>query len=129
MLMDLDHFKKINDSYGHAAGDRLLCAFADCAHEVVRPTDLLARYGGEEFSMLLPDTDLVQAERIAERLRARFAGVRIEMDAERVGTTVSIGVTQIQLDRETVERALARADVALYRAKEQGRDRVLSCTE
>lgn len=124
MLMDLDHFKKVNDTYGHEAGDRLLCAFAETARKVMRPTDLLARYGGEEFCALLPDSDLAEALAIAERLRARFESVRITAGDAQVGTTVCIGVVEIHASGETIERALGRADAALYLAKRQGRNRV-----
>ncbi len=123
LLLDLDHFKKINDTHGHEAGDRLLCAFAATMGEMIRPGDLLARYGGEEFCVLLPETGLAEAAAVGERLRERFATVRIRADDAVIGTTVSIGVAQF-LGGEMIDEAVSRADRALYQAKHRGRNRV-----
>ncbi|MDM4772738.1 GGDEF domain-containing protein [Solimonas sp. SE-A11] len=123
LLLDLDHFKRINDNHGHEAGDRLLCAFAATVGEMIRPGDLLARYGGEEFCVLLPETGLDEAAAVGERLRERFATVRIRADDAVIGTTVSIGVAQF-LGGEMIDDAVSRADRALYQAKHHGRNRV-----
>lgn len=123
LLLDLDHFKKINDTHGHEAGDRLLCAFAATMREMIRPGDLLARYGGEEFCVLLPETGLAEAASVGDRLRERFATVRIRADDAVIGTTVSIGVAQF-LGGEMIDEAVSRADRALYQAKHHGRNRV-----
>lgn len=123
LLLDLDHFKKVNDSYGHEAGDRLLCAFAATAGETIRVGDLLARYGGEEFCVLLPDSNLAEAAKVAERLRARFDLVRIRVGDVVCGATVSIGVAEFNAG-ETIDQCVARADRALYAAKRNGRNRV-----
>ncbi|MES2682390.1 MAG: GGDEF domain-containing protein [Pseudomonadota bacterium] len=123
LLMDLDHFKRVNDSHGHDAGDRLLCAFAETVRAQSRATDLVARYGGEEFCALLPGADHQAAVVIAERIRQQFAKVTVPVDDIALGTTVSIGVAEIAA-AETVEAALLRADQALYAAKREGRNRV-----
>ena len=124
LLMDLDHFKRVNDNYGHDAGDRLLCEFAETLRTQSRPTDLLARYGGEEFCALLPNANLQAAMAIAERIREHFSQATVAVKGERLGTTVSIGVVEI-LATETLEQALQRADKALYTAKHEGRNRVM----
>ena len=125
LLMDLDRFKSVNDRYGHDAGDSALCAFAESARLSLRPSDLLARLGGEEFCALLPDADADTARDVAERLRANFAALEIASGNERIRGTVSIGVAQIEAPDEAIHAALSRADVALYRAKADGRDRVV----
>jgi len=123
LLLDLDHFKKINDSHGHEAGDRLLCAFADTVSGMIRPGDLLARYGGEEFCVLLPGASLADAQAAAERLREGFASIRLRSGDADYGATVSIGVAQF-LGGEMIDEAVSRADRALYQAKHRGRNRV-----
>ena len=123
LLMDLDHFKRVNDSHGHDAGDRLLCAFAETVRAQSRATDLVGRYGGEEFCALLPDADQQQAMVIAERIRHHFSRVTVPIEGGTLGTTVSIGVAEITAT-ETVDVALQRADQALYVAKHEGRNRV-----
>ena len=122
---DLDHFKAVNDEHGHAGGDIALKAFADAAGECLRqPMDLLGRVGGEEFAVILPETDLAGAERVAERIRSAVEQIRISYQGREFGLTVSLGVSQL-LDGETsLEAAMNRADDALYRAKENGRNRV-----
>lgn len=127
LLMDLDHFKRVNDSHGHDTGDRLLCAFAETVREQSRASDLIARYGGEEFCALLPDADQQQAIEIAERIRQHFSLVTVPVEGGTLGTTVSIGVTEIAAT-ETVDAALQRADQSLYAAKREGRNRVSSST-
>lgn len=125
IALDIDHFKKINDNYGHEAGDKALESFAKWGLEVLRSIDLLARTGGEEFVVLLPDTDLKQALIAAERLRARLAAGQVILAKTKLTFTASLGVTQVQLD-EDIDRAIARADQALYIAKEEGRNCVRS---
>ena len=124
LMVDLDHFKAVNDRYGHAGGDAALKAFADAVRPLLRDTDHFARLGGEEFAVLLPETDGEEGVRIAERLRRAAAGLRVESDAGAFGITVSIGVTELQPADPDGEAALGRADRALYRAKAGGRDRV-----
>jgi diguanylate cyclase (GGDEF)-like protein len=130
-LCDLDHFKSINDSYGHQCGDRVLKDFVESLNELVRTdSDWLARYGGEEFLLVLPETTLENAERLAERLRAHIAGKPFAWQGEVLPVTASFGVVGFgagQLPRSLqAEALLNRADEYLYRAKQMGRNRVVS---
>lgn len=121
-LFDLDHFKLINDRHGHDAGDRALRKFAEVARHSVRSTDLVARIGGEEFAVLLPETSLKCALDVCERLRAAVAETAIETDGGPIGMTVSGGVTLI--GPTFIDLALEHSDMALYRAKQGGRDQL-----
>ncbi len=124
LLIDLDHFKTINDRFGHALGDRTLEIFALTARHSVRSTDLLGRLGGEEFAAVLADTTAEKAAAVAERIRASFAQAALEVDNHPVGATVSIGLVHCQDAVLDVHELLAQADQALYCAKENGRNRV-----
>jgi diguanylate cyclase (GGDEF)-like protein len=124
LLVDLDHFKSINDRFGHALGDRALEVFAFTARQSVRSTDLLGRLGGEEFAAVLADTSRDKAMMVAERIRASFAQAALEVDNRPVGATVSIGLVHCQDPVLDVHELLAQADQALYCAKENGRNRV-----
>ena len=124
LILDLDHFKAINDRHGHAAGDRVLRAAADAWHTVLRGRDPLGRIGGEEFVVVCADTQLEQAMAVAERLREATTALRFDDIDPALRVTVSIGVAQSQHSDDTHEDVLARADAALYRAKQRGRDRV-----
>jgi diguanylate cyclase (GGDEF)-like protein len=117
LAMDLDHFKSINDTYGHQAGDRVLIEFVADVRTLLRRHDQLGRFGGEEFVVLLPETNADTALSIAER-------IRVMMATRKSGCTVSIGVTSRMNDSDTVDALLARADAAMYRAKSNGRNRV-----
>ncbi len=121
LMMDLDHFKAVNDSYGHQAGDRVLVNFVTQVNTLLRQPDQLGRFGGEEFMLLLPETSLEEAILVAERIRATCA-----VDDQAPSCTVSIGVTTNRRDTDTVDTLLARADAAMYRAKANGRNRVES---
>ena len=125
MIADLDHFKSVNDTYGHQAGDALLKAVVGVIQAAVRPGDSVYRYGGEEFCVLFRETEIVEAAEVAERVRAavddRAFGIG---QAEPLRATASFGVAVAgTLDRDE-EGLLARADAALYEAKESGRNRV-----
>jgi diguanylate cyclase (GGDEF)-like protein len=120
LMMDVDHFKKFNDSFGHQAGDRVLAGVADVLRETTREIDTPARYGGEEFLVVLPEAGLDAAVEVAERIRATLAS-RI-FEGRRV--TLSAGVAEYPTHGEGHERVVAAADDALYRAKEEGRNRV-----
>lgn len=122
LILDLDHFKNINDQHGHAAGDAALKAFAQVVTDSLRKTDQAGRLGGEEFAILLPETTPDAAHSFAERLRQNVASMHIAFDDMTLGITVSIGVTN--LCPEDIEATLRRADRALYLAKEGGRNRV-----
>ncbi len=124
VMVDLDHFKAINDSHGHAVGDVVLeQATARLRHQL-RDSDLLGRLGGEEFALLLPETALGEAAEVAERLRQALAGRPVQAHGVEVPVTASFGVADVDVDDEGIELALHDADQALYRARAAGRDRV-----
>jgi diguanylate cyclase (GGDEF)-like protein len=131
LLMDVDHFKRVNDTYGHLAGDTVLREIADRVEMEVRSSDVAARYGGEEFALLLPGTRADAAVTLAERIRMAVRREPVALDDGRaVEVTVSIGISAIKprtgaMDLKSLgERLIAEADVQLYRAKSDGRDRV-----
>lgn len=122
LMIDLDHFKRVNDTHGHAMGDRLLRRFAVRARELLREIDVLGRIGGEEFAIILPGADQDRALAAAERLRGELAGVTIDTEAGPLHVTISTGVTLIRADDAAYEVPLKRADKALYAAKNDGRN-------
>jgi diguanylate cyclase len=123
-IIDIDHFKRINDRYGHAVGDEVLRGFARAAEGATRLADMLARWGGEEFVLMLADTRAPLARGGLERLRERVAANVVDVDGEAIRITVSAGLTE-HIAGETVAQALERADRALYEAKAQGRDQLM----
>ena len=123
IVFDLDHFKMINDTHGHAAGDRVLRAFADTAGEIMRPADLLGRIGGEEFAAILPGAGAEAAYVIADWIRHAFEVAPKIIDGALVHATVSAGIAMTQ-PKGTLEAFLEAADRALHRAKAFGRNRV-----
>lgn len=130
MALDIDHFKRVNDTYGHAMGDLALKAFVRVCKENVRTNDLVARMGGEEFVVLLPDAERDIGITIAGRIRAAVENLRVELpDGKSLSFTVSIGVTVITPDHSDLSHALSRADERLYRAKTGGRNRVVAQKE
>lgn len=124
-MADLDHFKKINDRFGHAVGDKVLARFGRLLRAQTRPTDIVVRYGGEEFLVLMPHTDLGRAMDVAERIRGVLEKEHIEPLCDAV--TSSFGVAE-RLVGEGAEAFLRRVDAALYEAKESGRNRVVSAS-
>ncbi|NVO13655.1 MAG: GGDEF domain-containing protein [Rhodoplanes sp.] len=124
LMLDIDKFKRINDTFGHQAGDQVLCAFCDTASRVLRPTDLLGRTGGEEFACLLPGATLAEAFAVAERIRIEFEACRIDLGAVRPTSTVSVGVATTAEVGGSLTALMAAADRALYGAKANGRNRV-----
>lgn len=125
-MIDLDHFKKVNDTYGHAAGDSVLVEAAKRMTAHMRPYEDLARFGGEEFLVVLTECDLTAAECVAERLRSCIADREIDVPGAKLAVTASIGVAcSSQLEHPTDKLLISLADAALYRAKEQGRNRVV----
>lgn len=127
LMMDLDHFKNVNDTHGHLAGDEVLKTVAGAIRREARVLDHAARYGGEEMVLILPETDLAGALRMAERVRSAVAALRIPVAASKeIGVTVSLGVAGFPADATSGEALIAAADQALYAAKEAGRNRVLS---
>ena len=126
LMLDIDHFKALNDTYGHIAGDKLLRALAGTLVKEVRGSDFVARYGGEEFAILLPETSIQESVVVAEKLRAAVEHLTIDHGGETIRTTVSIGIADVSPTDVFVETVVARADAALYGAKSAGRNRVLS---
>ncbi len=124
LLIDLDHFKSINDRFGHALGDRVLEIFTDAARKSTRGSDLIGRLGGEEFAAMLVDTNRDKAVEVAERIRESFAQMAQEVDGRAVCATVSIGLVHTDAPALDLPELLAQADQALYCAKERGRNRV-----
>jgi diguanylate cyclase (GGDEF)-like protein len=120
LMIDVDHFKALNDAYGHPAGDAVLRGLAEALSHELRATDLLARYGGEEFAVLLPEAPQERALQVAERLRAAVESKGLH------GATVSVGVATFPQDGESAALLLSVADGALYRAKHRGRNRVVA---
>lgn len=123
VMMDVDHFKRVNDRHGHPTGDRALQAIAQCAATRLRSADLLARYGGEEFILLLPGTDAAQAMTVAEAIRTAVAERALAGDRGRVALSVSAGIAERQARGDTLMAMIRRADEALYAAKAAGRNR------
>jgi diguanylate cyclase (GGDEF)-like protein/PAS domain S-box-containing protein len=123
IMVDLDHFKKINDAHGHAGGDDVLRHFADVLRQTIRETDIPGRLGGEEFAVLLPETDAEQAAQLARRFGQAIRSATVRTESGNISFTASIGISRLVPD-DTPDSLLARADQALYRAKEGGRDRV-----
>lgn len=128
MMIDLDHFKKLNDTHGHAAGDRVLKEFAVQLKIAVRDMDLVCRYGGEEFIVIMPDTTEEIASQVAERLLAELghSEITIGENGETVKMTASVGITTKDFTEALPQTCLERADKALYQAKDAGRNRVVS---
>ncbi len=124
-MLDIDHFKGINDSHGHQAGDHALRAFALALQEEIRSSDTLARWGGEEFVIMLADETLAQGMISLERVRKKIAAVVVSHHGATIRFTVSIGVAQHRVD-DSIEQTIERADRALYAAKAQGRNRIVS---
>jgi len=124
LLIDLDHFKSINDRFGHTLGDRVLEIFTDAARKSTRGSDLIGRLGGEEFAAMLIDTNRDKAVEVAERIRESFAQMAQEVDGRAVCATVSIGLVHTEAPALDLPELLAQADQALYCAKERGRNRV-----
>lgn len=124
LMIDVDNFKKINDQWGHAAGDEVLVRISAAIGAELRRGDTLGRIGGEEFCVVSPDTDLLGAKKLAERVRAAVAAVEIDAEGRTIAVTASVGVAQLQSHDTTPIDVLKRADAALYDAKRNGRDRV-----
>lgn len=124
--IDIDHFKQINDNYGHAAGDEMLKAVCSIILNMLRKTEFLARIGGEEFAILLPDIQLEGAIHLAERIRQVVENNTITINEQEISCTVSIGIAELNPADASIENCLSRADKALYQAKKNGRNRIES---
>ena len=126
LIFDIDHFKNINDQYGHAAGDEVLVNIVAVCNKTLRELDTVGRIGGEEFGVLLPETELGAAASVAERLRLGMKVIRPGGSATTGTVTMSIGVAQWRAGHEDFEELMARADGALYQAKRDGRNQVVT---
>jgi diguanylate cyclase (GGDEF)-like protein len=129
LLLDLDHFKAVNDTYGHEGGDAVLRKVADIVRNCVRDVDTAARFGGEELAVLLPETLLASAREVAERIRLTIASTPVPWGDTSIRVTVSIGMATVPETVDAVAGLLTNADEALYTAKRGGRNRVVSGAE
>ncbi|MFZ2831505.1 MAG: GGDEF domain-containing protein [Mesotoga infera] len=128
VLMDIDHFKKINDDYGHPIGDKILKEIADLLKKNLRAVDKLCRWGGEEFIFLLPNTSVEEARKVAEKLRTLIERAEFSIDGESIRVKASFGIASIKCEENPIDRAYERVDRALYMAKQGGRNIVVSET-
>jgi diguanylate cyclase (GGDEF)-like protein len=126
-MLDIDHFKKINDRWGHLIGDQILRQLSDLVVQKVRGTDLVARYGGEEFAVILPDTDKTGAYRVGEKLRRTVEQQTWTLSNQELlpRMTISLGVGTYPLDARDMDTLIEKTDQALYRAKRGGRNQVV----
>jgi len=121
-LLDIDHFKSVNDTYGHTSGDEVLRTIAARLREQIRHPDTIGRYGGEEFLIVLPNSEAKAAEEQASRLCQRMRGLQVVANDHVLSITISIGVAQYRIGKENWDQLLHRADMAMYQAKNNGRD-------
>ena len=127
VMIDIDNFKNVNDTYGHKVGDDVIVMLSETLLELSRESDIVCRFGGEEFILLLPQTDINGSAIIAEKIRTEVSKLSVTtQDAEEVYFTISLGIAQASLDEQNLEATIKRSDDALYKAKESGRNRV--CT-
>jgi len=124
LIIDIDLFKMVNDTYGHLAGDDILIAVTDEITSQLRTNDILGRIGGEEFALLMPNTDMEHSRQLAERIRKRVAEHVILMEDAPIQITISIGASEYMQGDEIIQPVFKRADQALYKAKENGRNQV-----
>lgn len=124
LIVDIDHFKRVNDNHGHLIGDQVLAGVATAVRSQLRDYDVVGRFGGEEFVVLLPRADVAEARRVAERLRGRVGRMAIPVEEALITVTISVGVAILSVHGDDLIELLAAADLALYRAKELGRDRI-----
>ena len=130
IMIDLDHFKRVNDLYGHIIGDQALKAVAECVRQHCRASDVLARHGGEEFIIICSDSNIQESRQLAEPIRESVEQLRSETLGFPGPQTVSIGAYELSSDEElSVDQLFSRVDKALYRAKEEGRNKVVISTQ
>jgi len=125
ILLDIDGFKKVNDTYGHPAGDKILRDIAKVIQKVVRLSDFLARYGGEEFTIILPETDLATAVIVAEKVRRALESTNFLANDNKVKVTASLGVARVN-DKKDIEEVMSLVDKAMYLSKSKGRNRTMT---
>jgi diguanylate cyclase (GGDEF)-like protein len=124
-IIDIDHFKTVNDIYGHAAGDQALLTIAKICLKNIREIDIFARMGGDEFALLLPETKREQVYTIVERIRLTLESLTMDIAGKPVTITISSGISILKSKDESLDILLSQADKALYKAKESGRNRVI----
>ena len=127
MMLDIDHFKRINDNFGHSTGDKVLRKISALLNSLVREIDIVARIGGEEFAFILQETDMDEAAIMAERIRLSIEKEVIKENGTQLPITVSLGISSCVVDGETLEHMLTKADDALYIAKKKGRNQIKIC--
>ncbi len=128
-MLDIDFFKKVNDTYGHAMGDDVLKSVAKTCEGLIRRSDIVGRFGGEEFCFLFPETAVESASLLAERIRVAISSLTFESEGQNFQVTASIGLAELHGEADSLETMLSRSDEALYQAKESGRDRVVVWNE
>jgi diguanylate cyclase (GGDEF)-like protein len=126
LLIDVDHFKKINDNYGHNIGDEVIIFMTKIVTSNLRHADCFGRFGGEEFVVLLPETNMDEAIVVAERIRENISNQSITFEDQQISITISIGVSSYDVGDKSIDSIIQRADQALYQAKNQGRNRVVA---
>jgi diguanylate cyclase (GGDEF)-like protein len=127
LMLDIDHFKRVNDTYGHPSGDKVICQVTDICRHMSREIDVVARLGGEEFAVFLPGSDSDQAVAVAERIRSRVEAIAVQsLNGQAIHFTVSLGVAELRPTDVTEVDWLGRADAALYAAKNSGRNKVMT---
>jgi len=129
VMIDCDNLKAVNDTHGHDAGNRLLQHVVRCIREELRGSDVLARFGGDEFIAMLPETDGKGAKEMGERIRRAIEGSTFDARGGDLGTTVSVGVASYPADGGSLDVIMDKADKAMYRAKQQGRNRVVAASD
>jgi len=129
MILDIDHFKSINDTYGHATGDEVLKNFSTMFRDSLRNVDIVCRFGGEEFVAILPDTDIQLAMEVAQRLRLNIETSIMPVEDNELRYTISIGLTGLREKDTSINQLINRADEALYHAKKSGRNQVIVAPE
>ena len=125
VMLDIDNFKLINDTYGHASGDEVLKAVANVLSQGTRESDVSGRLGGEEFAIILTETDLTAAQELIERLRKKVEQTCIHFKGQEISVTASFGVAKLDTESDNFDKLIDRADYALYQAKKEGRNRVV----
>ena len=129
LMIDIDHFKNINDTYGHNVGDEVIKSVAHLLKASMRKYDIVGRLGGEEFAMMLLDCDITLATEIAQRMCDKIHQQTIKFDDLSIGVTISIGLSQLSNNDNNIEQILIRADKALYEAKNNGRNQIVVSSE
>ena len=125
IMIDIDHFKKVNDTCGHQVGDAVIKGLANTIEKIIRSADVAGRIGGEEFAIVLPETSAENVMNLAERLRLSFSEINMPMIGPELQLSVSVGIAEHKSEDSSIEDVMSRADAALYQAKEQGRNRVI----